>query len=286
MTITSDADVQKTVTDLNAGWYNEVTKALNIQDPSFLLAQGTLGLQTSDSSGLYLMSDAVPPSASVAYFDAGGMKMRSSAYQLLLGALLPETGSDLVRVLGDQYANWIAYRNSYKWPDPPAPQPTQEEVFASWANRSLDPRLAKQAINTYEQAANAPLSEALAALHEKDAKQSFVNPAGKPYSLYSYSATTDAAKTAIATGSSASISFKSTTMDTTLKHTTAEGSASGFYDFFSASASASVDKVAQQCGFVSAEYFSRAFRREFGLSPRAYRSAHRDTGGRASHAAH
>ena len=37
-----------------------------------------------------------------------------------------------------------------------------------------------------------------------------------------------------------------------------------------------VEKIAQECGFISAEYFSRAFRREFGLSPRAYRSAHRD----------
>ena len=38
-----------------------------------------------------------------------------------------------------------------------------------------------------------------------------------------------------------------------------------------------VEKIAAECGYVSAEYFSRAFRREFGLSPRAYRSAHRDT---------
>jgi AraC-like DNA-binding protein len=38
-----------------------------------------------------------------------------------------------------------------------------------------------------------------------------------------------------------------------------------------------VEKVALECGFASAEYFSRAFRREFGLSPRAYRSAHRDS---------
>ncbi|MGH8962366.1 MAG: helix-turn-helix domain-containing protein [Jatrophihabitantaceae bacterium] len=37
-----------------------------------------------------------------------------------------------------------------------------------------------------------------------------------------------------------------------------------------------VESVAQECGFASAEYFSRAFRREFGLSPRAYRSAHRE----------
>jgi AraC-like DNA-binding protein len=37
-----------------------------------------------------------------------------------------------------------------------------------------------------------------------------------------------------------------------------------------------VESVALECGFTSAEYFSRAFRREFGISPRAYRSAHRD----------
>ena len=39
----------------------------------------------------------------------------------------------------------------------------------------------------------------------------------------------------------------------------------------------SVESIAHECGFASAEYFSRAFRREFGLSPRAYRSAHRET---------
>ena len=38
-----------------------------------------------------------------------------------------------------------------------------------------------------------------------------------------------------------------------------------------------VERVAIECGFASAEYFSRAFRREFGLSPRAYRSAHKES---------
>jgi AraC-like DNA-binding protein len=41
-------------------------------------------------------------------------------------------------------------------------------------------------------------------------------------------------------------------------------------------ANVSVDTIATQCGFTSAEYFSRAFRRHYGLSPRAYRSAHRE----------
>jgi AraC-like DNA-binding protein len=41
-----------------------------------------------------------------------------------------------------------------------------------------------------------------------------------------------------------------------------------------------VERVALECGFASAEYFSRAFRREFGLSPRAYRTAHRESANR------
>lgn len=44
----------------------------------------------------------------------------------------------------------------------------------------------------------------------------------------------------------------------------------------------SVEQVARDAGFESAEYFSRAFRREFGLSPRAYRSAHREVGSSAT----
>jgi hypothetical protein len=242
----SATDVEKTVTALNAGWYNAVTQALGITDPTFLLAQGTLGLQTSDSSGLFLMSDTAPPSASVAYFDAGGMQRRSQAYGMLLGALLPETGTSLPQVLGDQYANWIAYRNGYKWPTGPGDPTTQEQLFQQWANRMLDPRLASQAINAYEQAANCPLNNAINALHAKDAQQQFVNSAGQSYSLYPYSATVSGAQQAIANGSSTTISFDSSTMDTTLKHTTVEGSASGFYDIFSGGASGSFDQLNQK----------------------------------------
>jgi AraC-like DNA-binding protein len=48
-------------------------------------------------------------------------------------------------------------------------------------------------------------------------------------------------------------------------------------------APAHVDEIAQECGFESAEYFSRAFRREFGLSPRAYRSAYGNGANGTSH---
>lgn len=244
MSTASATDTKAIVTTLNAGWYNAVSDALGLSsDPNFLLAQGTLGLQTTDSSGLFRMSDTVPPSAAVAYFDAGGTDMRSSAYPMLLGALLPETGTGLAAVLGDQYVNWIAYRNAYVWPTPPAQQPTQEQVFEAWANQRLDPGLAQQAINTYKQAANSQLNAALNAFHSSNAQQQFVNSSGNPYSLYTYTATVDGAKAAIATGASTSINFNSATMNTTLKHTTAQGSASGFYDIFSAGGSASFDQL-------------------------------------------
>src|SRR5258708_1359399 len=102
----------KAVTDLNAGWYNIVSKAMGLDPTTFQLAQGTLGLQSSDSSGLFLMSDAVPPVSAVAYYDPAGLSRRSSAYNMLLHALLGEGGSDLSTALGDQYANWIAFRNA------------------------------------------------------------------------------------------------------------------------------------------------------------------------------
>jgi hypothetical protein len=244
MSTAAATDTQAVVTALNAGWYNAVSDAMGLQnDPSFLLAQGTLGLQTTDSSGLFRMSDAVPPSAAVAYFDAGGTDLRSSAYPQLLGALLPETGTGLAAVLGDQYVNWITYRNAYVWPTPPAAQPTQEQVFEAWANQRLDPGLASQAITTYKQAANSQLNAALNAYHATNAQQQFVNSSGNTFSLYTYSATVDAAKAAIATGASTSINFNSATMNTTLSHTTAQGSASGFYDIFSGGAGASFDQL-------------------------------------------
>ncbi|WP_456787719.1 hypothetical protein [Cellulomonas sp. P5_C5] len=230
------------MTDLNAGWYNVVAQALDLDPTTFQLAQGTLGLQTSDSSGLFLIGDAVPPSASVAHFDSAGLSRRSSAFQQLLGALLPETGSDLAVFLKDQYAGWITYRTAF-WKDNPTSTLTQEQLFAQWANRTLDPRTAKQAITTYALAANSQLYQALDALTATAGRQSFVSSAGTTYTLPIYSATSAGATAAINGGASATIAFDSSTMNTTLSHTTAQGSASGFYDIFSAGAGTSFDQL-------------------------------------------
>ncbi len=233
--------VEDKIQKLNAGWYNVVNQALGITDPNFQLAQGTLGLQTEDSSGLFLMADAVPPSAAVHYYDPGSLLKRSSAYGGLLNALQPEQASTLRQTLGDMYSNWIQYKSNYDWSDPAIK--TQFDLFKAWANRALDPSKAAAGITVYKQNANNKLNKALDKLHGEAAQQTFIAPDGKAFSLYRYSATNSAAKTAVQNSGEVSISYDSSTADTSLKHTTADGSASGFYSIFSGGAGVSFDKL-------------------------------------------
>jgi hypothetical protein len=81
------ASVADQINNLNAGWRNEVASKLGMDPKTFQLAQGNLGLQTADSSGLFLMADAVSPLSTTAFFDPSGKNKRSSAYNQLLHAM-------------------------------------------------------------------------------------------------------------------------------------------------------------------------------------------------------
>lgn len=230
-------DISKQVTDLNAGWYNVVTKAMGIDQTNFQLAQGTLGLQSADSSGLFLMADAVPPPTAVAYFDPAGLSRRSSAYDMLLHALTVEGGADLPTALGDLYSKWIAYRNA------DTSDKTQLQLFQAWANRNLDPGKTAAAINVFKAQLTAPLNQAYDAFAAPANQQQFVNSAGNSYSLYTYSGTIDGATKAIQQSSGVTIDFDSNTMSTTLNSLTVQGAASGMYDIFSGKVSGGFDQL-------------------------------------------
>jgi hypothetical protein len=234
-------DVTQQITNMNAGWYNVVSQALNLDPTTFRLAQGTLGLQTSDNSGLYLMSDSEPPSAAV-FFDGSGLSKRSSSYGMLLQALKPESGQSLQQILGNQYANWIAYRDAYFNANPTTTK-TQADVFTLFANQRLDPGAATNAISAYNKAAHTPLNAAIAALYDPANTMTFVNSAGNQYSLKQYSIDINNVIAQMNSSSSVSINFDSSSMDTTLKNNTANGGASGFYSIFSGGASASFTQL-------------------------------------------
>jgi hypothetical protein len=241
-------EVGKRIEELNAGWYNEVNKLLKLNPATFLLAQGTLGLGLSDGSGLYRMADVVVPPASVTYFDAGSMRLRSSAYQMLLNALLMEGGETLAKVLGPLYAKWIAFNNE-RLNAKPMPTDSLEKALLQWSQTTGDP-LVEMKIKTYFLAvANTRLQKALNAISAAGATQTFTRSDGTFYKLFVYTVTPEEAQQAITGSSPVSISFDSSTMDKKLTHTTVEGSASGFYEIFSGGASGEFDQLNTMAAF-------------------------------------
>ena len=236
-----DSSVAQKINDLNAGWRNQVTQVLGLDSTNFQLAQGMLGLQTSDSSGLFLMADAVPPVSTTAYFDASGKNKRSTAYNQLLHALNLSTASDLRDVLGDMYSKWIDYRNTdSNW----KADTTQRQLFDQFANRYLDPVKKNEGDQVFARAESDPLTIALNNFVNTSFFQEFTDSAGDKYSLAKYSGTTDAANAAInGGGGPVTIDYNSSTADTSSVGTTVHGSASGFYSIFSGGVSVDFQRL-------------------------------------------
>ena len=240
-TAVADSSVQQKINDMNAGWRNEIATVLGMDKKTFQLAQGTLGLQGSDSSGLFLMADAVPPESVVAYYDPSGKNARSTAYNQLLHAMLPSTSSGLSAALGPMYAKWIIYRNA------DTSDLSQQALFEKWANRNLDPNKITAALTAFKAAASDPLNLALDAYIDPAFQTQFVDDTNNAYSLRNYSCTITDATNAINTGGGpVTINFNSSTADSSSNGTTVSGSASGFYDIFSGGASGSFTQLSQK----------------------------------------
>lgn len=239
----SDSNTAQIVQDLSAKWRNYLSDQMGLDKTTFQLAQGCLGLQTSDNSGLFLMADAVPPSSAVGYYDATSMKRRSSAYSLLLGALLPEVGANALRTaLGNYYTQW------YQWSQANAPVKgdTVSSRLDQWGMvASIDPGTIAKGKSAIMQAQNSELVRAQTNMwtNPSQFQQQFA-PAGQPLtSLFIYSDTVDVATAAINSGESMTLDFDASTASSSVSSTFAEGSASGFYSIFSGGASGSFNQI-------------------------------------------
>lgn len=235
-----DSNTQSTVQKMNASWYNYLTNAFGMDQSTFKLAQGSLGLQTSDSSGLFIMADSVPPDTSL--FDAGGMGKFSQSYANLLVALLPETGSDLPALLGDNYVNWINFRNNY-FKTPPTNPVTQAQIFTMFANQYLDPQAATKAISAYNKQALSQWNVASDAYNNPANIQNFVDAAGNKTSLRMYMPVIANATSAINQGASLQLNYDSEEQESTLTETQISAAASGFFDIFSGGAGFDSDQL-------------------------------------------
>jgi hypothetical protein len=249
-------DVEKApMNELNAKWRNYMARIMGM-DPTgtFQVAQGALVLSAADSSWLFNMSDAVPPDSAANYYDPSTMNRRSDAYRGLLFALQSESASDLKGALGDMYAKWIDFRNT--WYDDGKSGP-QEVIFESFADRYLDPMKAKQAITTFKKASLAPLNQAIDKYQDDKNRQKFIDPEGNTYSLYKYKPTIDIAKKAINAGATIDLEFNASKEDGRLGHTFAQGAASGFNKIFSGGAGVSFEKLNRKAAYSDIEINGR-----------------------------
>lgn len=237
----SASDTAAIVAQLNSGWRNTVCDAMKLNRDTFQLAQGTLGLQTTDSSGLFLMADAVPPANTVGIYDASTMNRRSANYSNLLSALLPETNpSALQQALGDMYSSWITFKTTAaNWPA----GSTLLSVYQTWTNMSpIDPGRAARGQAAILAANNTPLVQAFTAYNLPANRQTFTASDGTSYTLPIYTANIQNAQNAINSAGSASIKFDSQTMDTSYSGLFVAGSVSASYWIFSASGNASFNQ--------------------------------------------
>jgi hypothetical protein len=238
-----DPNTQKLVQDLAAGWTNFLSQQMSLDKDTFQLAQGTLGLQTADNSGLFLMEDAVPALSVVGYYDASTMKKRSDAYGNLLNALLSEANPQALRnALGNYYSEWITWKKTN------APQSGESYLawFKRWEMQSdIDAGAGTRAESAVISTQNSALIKAQTNYYNLTQFQQQFSPAGQPqFSLYVYSGTTDGALKAINDGQSLNnINFDSARMESSVSHTFVEGSASGFYSIFSGGASGSFEQL-------------------------------------------
>jgi hypothetical protein len=238
-----DTEVTKQMQSLNDKWRTYVAQICGIdsKNGAFQVAQGNLGLQTSDSSGLFLMADTVPTDSPSGLYQSSSIR-RSSGYDSLLFSMAPQDGSELRNILSDQYANWVEYRIQY-YSDPKNDLP-QEKVFAAWANGHLDSNTMQKAIGTFKQSVLSPLNKAIDAYNDKSNQQQFVESDGAIKNLYRYTGTIDNAKNAIAQGQAINeVNFDSSTQTIVTDHTYAEAEVSGFFDIFSGGADTSFNQL-------------------------------------------
>ncbi|KGG87818.1 hypothetical protein [Comamonas thiooxydans] len=235
-----DSDTKTNIQKLNAAWKEQVTKALGLGS-SFKLAQGSLGLQTTDSSGLFQMADAIPPNTDL--YDASSVSTFSGGYKMLLQALLAEQGKDLAAYLGDNYINWITYRNNYFNANPNSEE-SQETVFKRFANQRLDPQSVPGALSAYQKQAQSPLNIALDAVRKASNYQQFTSTSGQVTTLPVYAPTLANAKIQVNEGGGPfTIDFDSTEAQKTLTQAQINGAASGFWNIFKGGVQGSFDKL-------------------------------------------
>ncbi|MGF1735457.1 hypothetical protein [Photobacterium satsumensis] len=219
------SSVNSAMDTLTAQWYNAMVTGLGLDPNQFQLYQGPNSLM-STSQDMWNVFNAVPPKSVNNYYNPNQSNNFSSAYNLILEALVPASNSSFQNCMGDYYGKWSAYFEN----NDPKEWTAQgvSDLFNSWAMRNAPGKAGcvTGLTNTYINPINIAVNK-------------FASAGGK----YAWNKTADQLKSALAGGAQKSFTLDSQTTSSDVKHTWAGGNTSVFFDIFSFGGGGKYDKL-------------------------------------------
>jgi len=214
---------QQAMNTLEAQWYNSMVDGLHLDPSTYLMLQPNTPIgNTSDKVWAYFNS--VPPLSLNFNLNSQQFNQFYPTYEAVVNQLKAQTTLRLQRDLADCYPTWMAYVKTLN----PLPTPDQlPNTFRSWAMFNC-PDHAAQGYTDFQAILHDPVSLA---------QQYVMNQAGFMNNTPNFSQTIDDLNQAIQIAPAGGFTLDTATASSDVTNTWAKASVSGFYDFFSGSAS-------------------------------------------------
>ncbi|HEY7767378.1 hypothetical protein, partial [Longimicrobium sp.] len=208
---------QQAMQTLTAQWYNTLVAGLGLDPNTFQLIQANAPLGNS-SAALWSYFDAVPPTALAHSFNASQLNSLSQDYGGVIMSLKPQSAGTFLQIMGDYYARWLTYFNSYSGAATDA-----TTIFNQWASLHLpDPGTAQAAKTAFAQIQNGALATAVNMyLAAKASGQGFA-----------YNGTYAGVQAALPTAPGATVTLNTATASSDTSHAWASETDDGIFSFF------------------------------------------------------
>lgn len=226
---------QDAIKTFSQQWYNALVTQASLDPATFQLAQGSISLGTT-SVTIWEFFNSIPPASINNDFNPSAINSFAQTYLAVVNNLLPQTGNAEREILGDKYAEWVAFQKD----NIPSGFDFEQE------NAALKLRLAIynkfSVMNGLDQGTTNAMRTVLNQLDVISHAQLMCSAANPNFA---YTATIARLNSAINSGQKKTVQFNSKTQSSDTSNAWAKGNVSGPYGFFSAKASAEWNKFTE-----------------------------------------
>ena len=217
---------EQAMSTLTAQWYNAVVAGFELGANDFQLMQGNTAFGTTSDS-VWAFFDAMPPTAVSHYYQPGRINSFAQTYGAVINNLVPQTGDDMQKLLGDKYTSWVAYSSDTK--NLPNPLPTDTSGNIDYVKVRVDQYARWGLSNGLD---SAKLNDGTTLLEQKDIISTAITQWISADDKYAYTASIGYVKNQVDQGRSRSASMNSNTSSSDITNSWAKTSVEGIFDIF------------------------------------------------------